>query len=563
MGSDLLQPFYTPSSVLTIDNWRDRAAAKRASRDALIPVEWRLPDPYLYDRRLGATKVPYECGILTTRELEITELDELEELASRLAQGIYTALEVTTAFCKRAAIAQQLTNCLTEIFFEDALARAAQLDASFRATGKPVGPLHGVPISLKDQFDVEGTELTMGYASYLGRISAQNSSLVELLLDAGAVVHCRTNVPMTLLDGDTDNHVFGRTHNPLNVTLSPGGSSGGEGALVAMKGSILGVGTDIGGSIRIPASFCGLYGLRPTSHRVPYGMSTNSLMGQHAVPSVAGPLARTVSSCTFFLRCVLESDPSKYDGTALPFPFDAVGAQRVAQLPKLAFGLIRVVGMARVHPSQERALLEAVEELKSAGHHVVEFDFSDFADVPPLLSALLHADGGDDVHSVTSHISEPLLPHLTLSPSTRRSVVDLWALHRRKEELQQSFLRQWRSTTSALTGRAVDALLLPTTAMTACRPGDMRWGAYGAVASLLDLPALALPFGTVDEEKDQVEEGWEALNAADEECRSTYDPAVSAGMPTSIQLIGRRYKDEELLAVAERVVQALSASSSS
>ncbi|GAA6027662.1 hypothetical protein JCM8097_007971 [Rhodosporidiobolus ruineniae] len=554
--------FYTPPSDLTADNWRARAAAKRAARDALIPVEWRLSDDVLMRPPLDATKVVHECGILTERELEITELDDLEELASRITHRVYTSVEVTTAYCNRAAIAHQLTNCLTEIFFEEALARAAELDEHLRTTGQPVGSLHGVPISLKDQFDVAGTECTMGYAAYLGRISTRNSTLVQLLLDAGAVLHCRTNVPQTLLDGDTENHVFGRTWNPLNITLSPGGSSGGEGALVAMKGSILGVGTDIGGSIRIPASFCGLYGLRPSSNRVPYGFATNSLMGQQTVISVAGPMARSFSSCTHFLRVVLDAQPGNYDATALPFPFDASATLRIASRPRLSFGVIRSDHHVTPHPPVQRALEESVAKLRAAGHEVIEFDIADFTGISPLLSAIFFADGIEDIHRTLHPISEPLLPHLTFSPSHRKTVYESWQLNRQRETFQQAFLDRWLATASLTsTGRPVDALLAPTTAMTACKPGDMLWGGYGAIASLLDLPAACMPVGTVDPDADVKKPDFVPLTKADEDVWATYDPEATAGMPTSIQIIGRRWKDEELLAVCERVAAVLSPSS--
>ncbi|GAA5968764.1 hypothetical protein JCM11641_000724 [Rhodosporidiobolus odoratus] len=562
MVLETISAFHVTPTNLTATNWPDAVAAKRARRDMLIPVEWRLDPSFLDGAYQDATQIVYQCGILTHRELQITELDELEELVLAIAQGIYTSVEVTIAYCKRAVIAQQATNCLTEIYFEQAVLRAAQLDDQLRTTGQVVGPLHGVPISLKDQFDIEGTELTMGYASYLGRVSPRDSSLVRLLTDAGAIIHCRTNVPMTLLDGDTDNNVFGRTLNPLNTALSPGGSSGGEGALVAMKGSILGVGTDIGGSIRIPASFCGLHALRPTSHRVPYGHSTNSQMGQVSVPSVAGPLARSLTSCSYFMRCVLDADPSRYDATALPFPFDSAASVRVDLRRKLAFGVIRTDGYVRPHPPVKRALEEAVGRLREIGHEVIEFDVSDFKGISPTLTALLLADGGEDIRRTLEPISEPLLPHLTFGLHTQKTVYETYQLNRHKETLQQAFLSQWLATVAqTTTGREVDAILLPTTAMTAGKSGDMRWGGYGAFASLLDLPAVAVPFGKVDPAVDVAPFPREPLSVADADVTGSYDPVTTAGMPISLQLVGKRYKDEELLAVAERVVQVLSAPS--
>lgn len=163
-------------------------------------------------------------------------------------------------------------NCLTEIFVERALARAAELDDALKKTGKVVGPLHGLPISLKDQLCIKGLETTVGYVSWIGKYAEKNAILVDILEECGAVPFVRTNVPQTLMVRwnylvfgtvmiiltqifthdkwpETFNNIFGRTTNPYNRSLTSGGSSGGEGALVALKGSPIGVGSDIGGCV--------------------------------------------------------------------------------------------------------------------------------------------------------------------------------------------------------------------------------------------------------------------------------------------------------------------------
>jgi amidase len=252
-------PHHETLPHLTKDNWREHAAKKKQSTLDAIPKEWRF-DAAKYAGQKNVIDIPRQTGILSDKDIEITEIDDANQLAAKLADGSYTAVDVTTAYLKRAAVAHQLVNCeqkasnehaliscssrstgLTEFFPERALAQAKKLDEYRQKNGKTVGPLHGVPISLKDQFDIKGMELTMGYASYLGRISPENACLVDLLEAAGAVLYVRTNIPQTLMIGDTFNHVFGRTDNPWQRELSPGGSSGGEGALVALKGSICGV----------------------------------------------------------------------------------------------------------------------------------------------------------------------------------------------------------------------------------------------------------------------------------------------------------------------------------
>lgn len=130
--------------------------------------------------------------------------------------------------------------------FERALTTAKQLDDHFAATGKVVGPLHGLPISLKDNFNVKGRDSTVGFASHVGDASKLDAALPKLLEAAGAVLYVKTNVPTAMMIAESVNHVFGRTLNPRNRKTTSGGSSGGESALLVMKGSPLGVGTDIG-----------------------------------------------------------------------------------------------------------------------------------------------------------------------------------------------------------------------------------------------------------------------------------------------------------------------------
>ncbi|EGN99531.1 hypothetical protein SERLA73DRAFT_106124, partial [Serpula lacrymans var. lacrymans S7.3] len=203
--------------------WSDLVADKRKRQQELIPKEWLITSPP--DSVLNVTSYPEKCGLLTTHELEITNAT-IDVLLPKLASGQWSAVAVTTAFSKRAIIAHQLVNCLTEIFIDRALVRAAELDEHLKKTGTPVGPLHGLPISLKDQLSIEGLETVMGYASWVGKYADKNAVLVDILLEAGAVLYVRTNVPQTLMFPETCNHVFGRTTNPYNRSLTSGGSSG-------------------------------------------------------------------------------------------------------------------------------------------------------------------------------------------------------------------------------------------------------------------------------------------------------------------------------------------------
>lgn len=290
-----------------------------------------------------------------------------------MAKGDLKSIDVVTAFCKRAAIAQQCTNCLTEIMFDEALARAREYDAYLADHGKPMGPLHGLPISLKDSFNVRGVQATIGYTSFISRPpSATNSVLVDILLDAGAVCYVKTNLPQTMMTADSQNNIFGRTLNPHNLSLTAGGSTGGEAALLAMKGSVMGVATDIAGSNRIPPLCCGVSSIKPTAARVPFagGVPPGRVGSPGAILPVIGPCGRSVRDYELFLKTVVDAKPWLMDENALNVPWRSV--QPASKL--LRFGLLRGCKERPLHPPIARALHTAATALKSHGHQVVLLD---------------------------------------------------------------------------------------------------------------------------------------------------------------------------------------------
>jgi Asp-tRNA(Asn)/Glu-tRNA(Gln) amidotransferase A subunit family amidase len=230
------------------EDWQARVQARQAADLAKIPQSWRLSPEFLTDDEnadVDVTTVPAKSGILTPAELEITELDAAS-IVKFVQNKSLRAVDVATAFCKRAAIAQQLTHCLTETFFDDAIERGKWLDNYLVENGRPVGPFHGLPVSIKDSFNYKGVQTTLGFVARLDDpVAEKNASLVDILLDLGAILYCKTNIPQSMMTADSHNHVFGRTLNPHRLRLTAGGSSGGEGALVAMKGAPIGVGTDV------------------------------------------------------------------------------------------------------------------------------------------------------------------------------------------------------------------------------------------------------------------------------------------------------------------------------
>lgn len=214
------------------------------------------------------------------------------------------------------------TNFVTEFLGDDALARADELDAHFRSTGQLLGPLHGIPMSVKEHVGLAGRITHAGFVSFIAHPApAEDAHLVRLLKTAGAVFHVRTNQPQSLMHLDCQNNITGQTLNPWHRLLSPGGSSGGEGVSVGSKCSVLGIGTDIGGSIRVPAAFGNCYGLRPTALRIPTLGNVGLTAGQESIRGVAGPLAESVDGLELWMRTVLGQQPWDHETALMPVPW--------------------------------------------------------------------------------------------------------------------------------------------------------------------------------------------------------------------------------------------------
>lgn len=389
-------------------NWEEIARVKRESVNELIPAEWRISDPPAPEARTDVTG-SYVQGFLTKEEIQITESDAVK-IAQMTAAAEWTAVDVTKAFCHRAALAHQLLNCLLEIFFDAALERAKMLDDYLATHKKPIGPLHGVPISLKDQFHVKGVETSMGYVGWIGTFQGQKgtgrekvfeSEMVKELAACGAVFYCKTSVPHTLMAGETINNIMGYCWSPKNRNLSAGGSSGGEGALIGFHGSPLGFGTDIGGSIRIPAAANGLYGIRPSTGRMPYEGMANSMDGQNTILSVVGPLATSAASLKLVMKSILSQEPWLHDPLVHEIPWrdeQEAHTRQMAQSPgKLSFGLLGHDGMCSVHPPIKRAIDVMVQTIERLGHQVIEWKPPSHERIEDIAMATWYYDGGADI----------------------------------------------------------------------------------------------------------------------------------------------------------------------
>jgi amidase len=229
----------------------------------------------------------------------------------------------------------------------------------------------------------------MGYVGWIGTFEGKKgtgkekvyeSEMVTELRNLGAILFCKTSVPHTLMAGETINNIIGYTWNPKNRHLAAGGSSGGEGALIGLKASPVGFGTDIGGSIRIPAAFNGLYGIRPSSGRLPYEGMANSMDGQNSILSVVGPLATSVGALKLVIKSLLSQQPWLHDPLVAEIPWRDEKEQEVLDIVKagsggqLVFAIMHDDGFVRPQPPIRRALDVVVKTIEKLGHKVVDWN---------------------------------------------------------------------------------------------------------------------------------------------------------------------------------------------
>ncbi|PZQ74965.1 MAG: amidase [Variovorax paradoxus] len=295
-------------------------------------------------------------------------------LAALIAQRKLSATEVARDALARLDAVNPRLNAVVEHRPEAVLQRAAEVDAAL-ARGEAVGPLAGVPVTVKINTDQAGFATTNGVTLQKDLVAPTNSPVADNLLRAGAVLLGRTNTPAFSYRWFTDNRLHGRTRNPRNAALTPGGSSGGAASAVAAGIGALAHGTDIAGSIRYPAYACGVHGLRPSLGRVPaWNASGPERAIGPQITAVSGPIARQVSDLRLGLAAMAQPDPR--DAWYMPVPL--VGAP----VPRLAALCVRPDGMDTA-PEVEAALREAAARLRDAGWTVDEVDA-----LPPLKAAV-------------------------------------------------------------------------------------------------------------------------------------------------------------------------------
>ncbi|MDX1982378.1 MAG: amidase, partial [Bryobacteraceae bacterium] len=283
----------------------------------------------------------------------------LTEMARLVAARQVSPRELVEAHLARIEETNPGINAFTSILAGQALRQARALEGR-----NPIGPLHGVPVTIKDQFDVEGAVTLAGSRLRLNEPPAtRDATAVAHLRAAGAIILAKTNVPELVSSYETDNYVTGRTNHPLDPERTPGGSSGGEAAAIASFCSPGGLSSDGGGSIRIPAHFCGIVGFKPTHRAIGGGGMWPPPDAPAGLLTAPGPMARTAADVHLLFRVLAQPDPR--DSQWVPTPATSPLRRRI--------GVMRQSGATPVDPAISAALAEAARQFTALGFQVEEF----------------------------------------------------------------------------------------------------------------------------------------------------------------------------------------------
>jgi fatty acid amide hydrolase len=498
-------------------------------------------------------------------DLELADMSACE-IARRIATRELSATDALEHFIARLQSVNSKLNAVTVDLFESARKTAAEVDHAV-SRGEKLPPLAGVPVTIKECFDLAGTASTFGLPSRRDVIENKDDPYVAALRAAGAIPMAKTNLPQLMIFTEADNPLYGRTNNPWDLERSCGGSSGGEAAVIAARASPLGLGNDIGGSLRVPAAFCGITAIRPTAGRTPDKCAHGLPIGQQAIVSQVGPMARYVEDLVMALRVIDRARDPVLD------PRPELGDPATVDVTKLRFATFTDDGEFPVAPAARRAVAEAAEILTAAGAQCVTWKPPELNRATDLLFATLSGDRARSFRRMLkgNRIDRRVRPLLLSAgmPSWLRGFAGL-ALEAAGQPRLATNLRRfasgsaddyWRtvetigafrtdllqSFTNA-DGGPIDIVLCPAYAVPAVRHGATELmpvpGAYTPLANVSGFPAGVVPLTRVrpGEESDRPP----GRDLVDRVARET--ERGSAGLPIAVQVIARPWQDHVVLA---------------
>jgi aspartyl-tRNA(Asn)/glutamyl-tRNA(Gln) amidotransferase subunit A len=434
----------------------------------------------------------------------------IAEASDLLRRKQISPVELTTSCLARVEQLNPTINAFITVMHDSALAQAREAEAEIRA-GKWRGPLHGIPIGLKDLIDTAGVKTTCGSDLFKDRVPIEDAEIVRRLKDAGAVLIGKQNMQEFAYGGTSTSSHFGPVHNPWDADRIAGGSSGGSAAAVATGMCFGAIGTDTGGSVREPAAFCGIVGLKPTYGRV----STRGVFPLSPSLDHVGPLCRNVVDTALLLQAIAGYD--KLDTTSVDWPVDSY-AEAFITKTKPRIGVVRRPFFDDLDPEIENAMDEALKQLGNLSEDVIEID------LPPTPSAVQ----GPEVYAVHAK-------YFTTSPEQ----YGRWIRERLKQaaavdtvayvEARQELDRVRRCVGDVFS--EVDFLVTPTTPVPPITitealnmspdPAGELWLRNTRPFNAYGLPAISIPCGF-----------------------------TRAGLPIGLQLAGRNFSEASLLSFA-------------
>jgi fatty acid amide hydrolase len=494
------------------------------------------------------------------------------ELAKAVKRGEVPAVEAVEAHIARIEEVNGALNAVIVKRYDQARAEAREIDDR-RARGETLGPLAGVPITVKESLDLAGTPSTFGIPSRKAALAERDDLYVARMREAGAIVLGKTNVAQVLMYIESDNPLYGRSKNPWNLDRATGGSSGGQAAILAAGGTPLGIGTDIGGSLRFPAAFCGIASIKPTAGRTPDAGRFSVHIGQQAILSQVGPMAREVDDLALGLK-VISGDADPIVEPAVP-----LGDPASVDIASLRVAYYTDDGTISVAPSIRRAVTEAAGILAGRGATVTEWRPPDVPHALDLWIGIIAADGtqyfsrilkGNKKHpSIATHM---LLAHRSratlavlrglLRATGQRGTADLirnfgrrdtlhyWQLVEQQMAYQQRFLHALDSDE----GGPFDVIICPVAAVPAIPHGTARYlasaGGYNPLYNVLGYPAGVVPVSRVRPGEESARKG--SLDLVQRTARKAEQG--SAGLPLGVQVVARPWREHVALA-AMRAIQ--------
>lgn len=442
------------------------------------------------------------------------------ELATLIRDGEVTSQEVVEAHLSRIREVNPALNAVVQLTADLAMDSARRAD-EFRAAGEELGPLHGVPFTVKDNIPVAGVVMTNGTLGMKDFVPDEDATVVARLKAAGGIVLGKTNLPEIGMAGESDNLVYGRTNNPYDLERTPGGSSGGESAIIAAGGSPLGIGTDIGGSIRYPAHCCGIAGIKPTVGRIPWHMP----YGYTDELRQSGPMARTVDD--LILSLPLMAGPHWRDPSAPPAP---LGDPDEVDLGSLRIAVYADNGVLTPVDEIIAAVNDAAAVMRDTGATVVEDRPAELVETMDLFGRLLGASGGQQYRDALKAAGTA---EDQISPMIRGFLDSIAGSAVSTADFQRTIL-EWDLHRSAIWGffEQYDAVICPVNSHPAPHHGhggDHPLGlSYTAAYNLAGLPGVVVRGG-----------------------------ATGDGVPVGVQIVSRAWREDIGLAVAREIERAL------